>query len=399
MRDNHIRILCSVLNVDIVYETADGSLTAFFDNSKESPLMQSQALRQIMREGTAAQSSIFLRHNTYDCYFAGLHAGDGYIYMGPMAHQRLTSAQRRRMYRAYGIDSEDLSVLPVFTLPQIRNMALLANTVLENASLENEELLQLNRIITKEEKQIQQEQTAFTMREEEVDDDEAYRHSYHEEQLVLQAVREGRAEDAIRISEDMDRDSGRLARTDIRHRRYVAIIGITLCSRAAIEGGVSPASVYRISGYYINKCDETEDPAHMLLYRNRAIEELAGRVREGLNAPRGSSYVERCRDHRPGTGSQPILPVPAVSQRDRRLHPGRHQRRTRVPGLQSAALLRYVTDTDRTLRRLSQPELHGKDLQKMEKHDPHGLPRNIQETRRRSVKKSVKGVRPLWGGV
>ena len=297
MRDNHIRILCSVLNVDIVYEAADGSLTPFFDNSKESPLMQSQALRQIMREGTAAQSSIFLRHNTYDCYFAGLHAGDGYIYMGPMAHQRLTSAQRRRMYRAYGIDSEDLSVLPVFTLPQIRNMALLANTVLENASLENEELLQLNRIITKEEKQIQQEQTAFTMREEEVDDDEAYRHSYHEEQLVLQAVREGRAEDAIRISEDMDRDSGRLARTDIRHRRYVAIIGITLCSRAAIEGGVSPASVYRISGYYINKCDETEDPAHMLLYRNRAIEELAGRVREGLNAPRGSSYVERCRDY------------------------------------------------------------------------------------------------------
>ena len=91
MRDNHVRILCSVLNVDIVYETADGSLTAFFDNSKESPLMQSQALRQIMREGTAAQSSIFLRHNTYDCYFAGLHAGDGYIYMGPMAHQRLTS--------------------------------------------------------------------------------------------------------------------------------------------------------------------------------------------------------------------------------------------------------------------------------------------------------------------
>ena len=297
MRDNHIRILCSVLNVDIVYEAAEGSLTAFFDNSKESPLMQSQALRQIMREGTAAQSSIFLRHNTYDCYFAGLHAGDGYIYMGPMAHQRLTSAQRRRMYRAYGIDSEDLPVLPVFTLPQIRNMALLANTVLENASLENEELLQLNRIITKEEKQIQQEQTAFTMREEEVDDDEAYRHSYHEEQLVLQAVREGRAEDAIRISEDMDRDSGRLARTDIRHRRYVAIISITLCSRAAIEGGVSPASVYRISGYYINKCDETEDPAHMLLYRNRAIEELAGRVREGLNAPRGSSYVERCRDY------------------------------------------------------------------------------------------------------
>ena len=35
----------------------------------------------------------------------------------------------------------------------------------------------------------------------------------------------------------------------------------------------------------------------MLHYRNRAIEELAGRVAEKLNKPRGSGYVERCRDY------------------------------------------------------------------------------------------------------
>jgi len=168
---------------------------------------------------------------------------------------------------------------------------------LENASLENEELLQLNRIINRDEQQLRREQTSFNMRENEADDDEGYRHSYREEQLVLQAVREGRAEDAIRISENMDRDSGRLAHIDIQHRRYVAVIGITLCSRAAIDAGVSPASAYRISGYYINKCDEALDPAHMLHYRNRAIEELAGRVAEKLNKPRGSGYVERCRDY------------------------------------------------------------------------------------------------------
>ena len=60
---------------------------------------------------------------------------------------------------------------------------------------------------------------------------------------------------------------------------------------------VPPASAYRISGYYINKCDEALDPAHMLHYRNRALEELAGRVSEKLNKPRGSGYVERCRDY------------------------------------------------------------------------------------------------------
>lgn len=297
MRENHVRILCSVLKVDMVYEASDGTLTPFFDNVAESPLMQSENLRRLMREGTMTQSGPFLRHNAQDCYYAGLRTGEGLLYMGPMAHQRLSATVRRQMYRACGIESEGIGTLPVFTLPEIRNMVLLTNTVLENASLENEELLQLNRIINRDERQLRREQTNFNLRENEADDDEGYRHSYREEQLVLQAVREGRADDAIRISENMDRDSGRLAHTDIQHRRYVAVIGITLCSRAAIDAGVSPASAYRISGYYINKCDEAVDPAHMLHYRNRAIEELAGRVAEKLNKPRGSGYVERCRDY------------------------------------------------------------------------------------------------------
>lgn len=308
MRENHIRILCSVLKVDIVYEGPDKTPTAFFDNSMESPLMQSSELRSILREGTSAQSGIYLWRDPFDCFYAGLHVDSSsaddslpdtccYLFMGPMAHQRLTAHQRHQMYHAFNIDTEDLPTLPVFTLPEIRNMALLANTVLENASLENEELLQLNRIINREEGQLKRDQTAFNLREEETDDEGACRHSYHEEQLVLQAIREGRAQDAIRISENMDRDSGRLSRSDVRHHRYLAIVGITLCSRAAIEGGVSPASIYRISGYYINKCDETNDPAYMLHYRNRAIEELAGRVKEVLNKPRGSGYVEQCRDY------------------------------------------------------------------------------------------------------
>ena len=308
MRENHIRILCSVLKVDIVYEGPDKTPTAFFDNSIESPLMQSSELRSILREGTSAQSGIYLWRDPFDCFYAGLHVDSSsaddslpntccYLFMGPMAHQRLTAHQRHQMYHAFNIDTEDLPALPVFTLPEIRNMALLANTVLENASLENEELLQLNRIINREEGQLKRDQTAFNLREEETDDEGACRHSYHEEQLVLQAVREGRAQDAIRISENMDRDSGRLSRSDVRHYRYLAIVGITLCSRAAIEGGVSPASIYRISGYYINKCDETNDPAYILHYRNRAIEELAGRVKEVLNKPRGSGYVEQCRNY------------------------------------------------------------------------------------------------------
>ncbi len=46
-----------------------------------------------------------------------------------MTHQRLSAAVRRQMYRACGIESAGLGMLPVFTLPEIHNMVLLTNDV------------------------------------------------------------------------------------------------------------------------------------------------------------------------------------------------------------------------------------------------------------------------------
>ena len=297
MRENHIRILCRVLKVDLVYEASDGTLTAFFENTAESPLMQSANLRRILREGAEQQEAPFLRKNKYDGYFAAIRADGGFLYMGPMHHLRLNAAQRRQMFRSYGIETDGIPIRTIFTLPEMRDMILLTNTVLENNSLENEELLQLNRIINRNDLAVKQEQTRQLLAEEEENDDSAFRHSYHEEQLLMQAIREGRAADAVRLAERMDGDAGRLSREDIRHHLNLAIVGIALCARAAIDGGVSPETAYRLSGYYIKKCDEAQDTAHILHHRNRAIEELAGRVAEKLQKPRTSGYVEKSKDY------------------------------------------------------------------------------------------------------
>lgn len=297
MQESSIQILSRVIKVEMVYERTDGSLVPFFDAVSESPLMQSQGLRDIMRMGTAGQAEPFLRRDSYDCFFAGLRVGDGCLYMGPMPHESLSAARRRQMFRAYGIETDSSRVLPVFTLPEIRDMILLTNAVLGNTNLENEDLLRINRIVSLNETQNRQEQTLFLLKEEEENDASSYRHSYHEEQLLLNAVREGRAQDAIRLSESLDRDSGRLAKQTSAHHRNLAIVGITLCSRAAIEGGIPPETAYRLSGYYIRKCDEAQDSAHMLLYRNHAIEDLCQRVTEKTGSACGSNYLERARDY------------------------------------------------------------------------------------------------------
>ena len=297
MAENHIRMLCSVIKVDLVYEAPDGSLVAFFDSVQDSPLMQSVPLRDMLRTGIAGQKAPYLNKEKNGVFFAALHAGEGYLYMGPMCSEKRSAMKRRQLYESYGIDASSARSLPSFSLSEIRNMILLTNSALKNGNLENEELMHLNQIISVGEKNFYTEQVSFVLKEEAENDDIAFRHSYYEERLLMQAIREGRAEDAIRLAENMDRDTGRLSAAEYGHWRNLAIIGISLCTRAAIEGGISPEEGYRLSGYYIQKCDTTQDPAHLLHYRNMAIEELTVRVRQHLEKPRGSGHVERCKDY------------------------------------------------------------------------------------------------------
>ena len=297
MRETRLRILCSVIRVDMVYESADGILVPFFDSTETSPLMQSQSLRDLLKSKTLSQSAPYLHQGAEDCYFAGIRADDGIVYMGPMCHQKLNVAGIQRMYRYYDIDSNDLRDRRVYSLPEMRNMILLTNTMLDNANLENEELLQLNRIINRSELMSEKDKEDFRLTEDVKDDEALYKHTYQEEQMVIKAVMEGNADEAIRISENMDQDSGRLGTSELSHRRINAIVGITICSRAAISAGVYPDAAYKTSGFYIQKCDMAQDPAHLLHYRNRAIQELAGRVKEKIEKQRSSSYVERCRDY------------------------------------------------------------------------------------------------------
>ncbi len=121
------------------------------------------------------------------------------------------------------------------------------------------------------------EQAWFDIKSE---DEDIYRHSYQEERQILDAVKEGNVEEAVRLSKEMDVNIGRLGGSEAEHWRNLSIVAAALCARAAIEGGVMPAAAYRLSGFYINKSTACKDVTQILIYRNHAIEELAKRVRD-----------------------------------------------------------------------------------------------------------------------
>ena len=155
------------------------------------------------------------------------------------------------------------------------------------------DLIYANHLVAETKEQEEHEQILFDMKEGE---EELYHHTYQEERKLLDSVREGRSEDAIQYSRNMDSELGKLSTKELSHWRNVAIVAITLTTRAAIEGGLSPSIAYRISDFYIQKSDGCKDIAQIIKYRDHAVEELSEQVRK-KKLRKTSSYVERCRDY------------------------------------------------------------------------------------------------------
>lgn len=138
----------------------------------------------------------------------------------------------------------------------------------------------------------------FLIAEEEIDDyEETWRHTYNQEQSLMDAVRKGHTDNAIELSHLIDNDSGRLSTNELEHWKKVAIIGISLCSRAAIEGGLPPKDAFRISGYYIRRTDHCSDSESMLTLRDDAIRDLTNLVSDGIKSRQYSIYTRQCMDY------------------------------------------------------------------------------------------------------
>lgn len=206
----------------------------------------------------------------------------------------MSRVERHRFYHFYGVDEKWEKGLHYHTLMEILQITGLFAKIITGREYTDQQLVDANyhTAVTSEEERVDQQ--LFDIKSE---DEDIYRHTYQEERRILVAVKEGDVEEAVRLSKEMDANIGRLGEKEIDHWRNLSIVAVTLCARAAIEGGLSPSAAYRLSGFYINKSTACNDVTQILLYRNHAVEELTRRVREQKQKSHISSYTERCKDY------------------------------------------------------------------------------------------------------
>lgn len=264
------------------------------DYQEYNPIYCSKELHKILVEGADHQERPFIYKDEHQVCFACICYEKKHYMIGPMCVVMMGRVELHQFYRTYGIDESNEKRLKHFTIAKVLGIVELMADQLLNMEYTDEELLYVNHIVEDNKTNTEKEHVFFELQEE---DEELFHHTYHEERKLLECVKEGFVEEAVRYSKNLDVDLGKLSTKELNHWKNVAIAAITLCTRSAIEGGLSPSIAYRLSDFYIQKSDSCTEIAQVVDNRNRAVEELTRRVQKKKESRSGSNYVEQCKDY------------------------------------------------------------------------------------------------------
>lgn len=176
--------------------------------------------------------------------------------------------KRHRFCKHYHILEHAEKNLRRFTLMEVLQTMCIVAKIVTGREYSDQELVDANRMAMVTKEQEVKDRIRFNLQSEEED---IFRHSYQEEREILDMVREGNVEEAVRLTKKIDVEIGRMGRSELTHLRNLLTVGASLCARAAIEGGVSPYAAYRVSGFYINKGAECRDTVQDFQKRSRHL--------------------------------------------------------------------------------------------------------------------------------
>ena len=116
------------------------------------------------------------------------------------------------------------------------------------------------------------------------------------EQTLLQMIREGNPnyKEALGASSTLSNgvkfDSG----DTLRNARNNLIVLLTLCSRAAVEGGLSPSVSYTMQDYYTQRVEDSGSIPDISILAETILEDYVQRVRQARTNDSISKSVQNC---------------------------------------------------------------------------------------------------------
>lgn len=259
-----------------------------------NPLLLSEAFRRELLEINQEDVMPKILQDKRNILFAAIKSKDETILCGPFCIHRLSKVEIHQYFMTHGIKQEEEPVLPVLGLSKSLMIISIICSLFNEHDFSEEELVNgnhMDRLL--ERNQLSREEIIFDMR---LDMEEEYHHTYQKERELLDCVREGQVEAALSKNMGMDIETGKLSDNELIHWHNLVVVGITLTTRAAIEGGVSPSIAYQLSDFYIQKSNHCKTITDLIVCRNRAVERLTSEVAKKKET-RSVTYVDGVKEY------------------------------------------------------------------------------------------------------
>jgi AraC-like DNA-binding protein len=128
------------------------------------------------------------------------------------------------------------------------------------------------------------------------------------EQEFLNMIREGSPDYKIGLEKSSFLSSGVRHDTgdSLRKSKNNLLVLLTLCSRAAIEGGLSPATSYSLCDYYTQKTEDAESISELTILSTNMLEDFIQRVQLTKEQAEISKSVQSCCDYIRSNITEPL---------------------------------------------------------------------------------------------
>ncbi len=123
--------------------------------------------------------------------------------------------------------------------------------------------------------------------------------NYRAEQALLHAVRSGDMNYARLLSAAQSVGKGIVVTSadPLRSMKNTLIIFTTLCTRAGIEGGLSPEEAYSLGDRYIQEAENSRSAAELTQCSHTMLDDFVQRVHRKRSNPKLSSQIQNCCDY------------------------------------------------------------------------------------------------------
>lgn len=128
---------------------------------------------------------------------------------------------------------------------------------------------------------------------------EEHRGIWLTEQALLKAIREGSPDYKDALLKSMSLSTGVKMDTgdSLRRDKNNALVLLTLCSRASMDGGLNPSIAYSLNDYYATRLELCRNVTEVVKLNEKMLEDYVSRVRQAKLSSASSTQIQNSMDY------------------------------------------------------------------------------------------------------